>query len=63
VSKPIDFEQRREALLHKRKDASADALKHALRQARESYPAGSVGQDAATRKLLDLYRKGKPRQP
>jgi hypothetical protein len=63
VSKPIDFEQQREALLHKRKDARADALKNALRQARESKPAGSAGQDVATRKLLDLYRKGKPRQP
>lgn len=63
MSKTIDFEQRREALVHKRKDVRAAELKDALRQARESNAAGPGGQAAATRKLLDLYRKGKPRKP
>lgn len=63
MNKPIDFEQRREALAHKRKDARAADLKTALKLARESGGVEGADQTTATRKLLDLYRKGRPRKP
>lgn len=57
----VDFEERRQPLTEQRKDSRTEALKDALRGARQdSAQADPLKQSKATRKLLDIYRRKPP---
>jgi hypothetical protein len=58
MSKVVDFESRRQPRADARKDRKAADLRSALQAAREA----AAGQDN-TQKLLDLYRRKKPKKP